>query len=69
MLLRAHDKLTSNSTNYNDLKAGQLCEAIADLLMAEARIEAWMEDLGTTGCSSDESSIGGLSCLPSNQEI
>lgn len=36
--------------NYNDHKAQQLFSVLSDLLFAEAQIEAWSADLGSTGC-------------------
>jgi hypothetical protein len=39
--------------DYNDRKAGQLCEFLSDLLVAEAQLESWMADLGTNGCQGD----------------
>lgn len=35
---------------YHNLKSAQLLEALADLLIAEAMIDAWKADLGTNGC-------------------
>jgi len=46
---------TANTTSiikrdYNDQKASQLLGALSDLVFAEAQIEAWSADLGSTGC-------------------
>jgi hypothetical protein len=43
----------SQPRDYNDHKAAQLCEILGDFLLAQAQLDAWMADLGTTGCQSD----------------
>jgi len=52
--------------DYNDHKAAQLLGIIADLLIDEARFECWFLDLGFDGqCQIEDSSIGGIPCLSS----
>lgn len=36
---------------YEDQKASQLLDGLADLICAEMLIDAWFADLGTRGCS------------------
>lgn len=54
--------------DYHDHKAGQLCEFTADLLLAQARIEAWRVDLGFNGKCIEDSSIGGIPCISSDED-
>lgn len=50
--------------DYNRRKSAQLLEALADLILAEARIAAWFVDLGFDGtCQIEDSSIGGIPCI------
>lgn len=58
--------------DYNDHKAKQWFEAMFDLLVAEAYLEAWRADLGFNGeCgtyNAEDSSIGGVPCISSEEE-
>lgn len=63
--------ISRQGRDYNDLKSCQLLVAIKDLILANMTIESWMADLGTIGCCGDQgdnSSIGGISCIMSNEE-
>ncbi len=51
--------------DYYDHKAKQWFEAMADLLIAESYLEGWFADLGCGTCQVEDSSIGGIPCLSS----
>lgn len=56
----------NKEVDYNDHKAAQGCEALADMLIAEACMTAWFEDLGFDGvCQGDNNSIGSIPCIES----
>lgn len=49
-LTHANVHLFETELDYNRRKAQYLLSALSDCLIAEATVEAWMEDLGTNGC-------------------